>query len=113
MAPAYLPELGLTTFDRTFTLADATHLTIADVLALQAPAPLEWHFQVEGELSPAGENEWLLRQGEVTVRIRLVSSVPVTSEVGTLPQKGNPPFLRVVTHEPVATAALRTEIVVE
>lgn len=113
VAPAYLPELGVTTFDRTFTLADATHLTIADVLALQAPAPLEWHFQVEGELSPAGENEWLLRHGEVTARIRLVSSVPVTSEIGTLPQKGNPPFLRVASREPVAAANLRTEIVVE
>ncbi len=105
--------MGLTTFERTFTLADAAHLTIADTLALQAAAPLEWHFQVEGELSPAGENEWLLRHGDVTAHIRLTASVPVTSEVGTLPQKGNPPFLRVVTKDPASAANLRTEIMVE
>ncbi|MDX9979711.1 MAG: heparinase II/III family protein [Lentisphaeria bacterium] len=113
VAPAYPPDLGLTTFARVFTLPNPARLTIADTVALEAAAPLEWRFQVEGTLEPAGENEWLLRQGETTARIRFAASVPIRSETGALPQKGNPPFLAVHTLEPAAAANLQTEITVE
>jgi hypothetical protein len=109
VAPAYPMELGLSQFDRTFSLATAGDLTIDDTVATAKPAEYEWRFQVDGELEQQGD-AWLLHNGETTVRIKLSASVPVSVEAATLDIKRHPPYLRVRTRAAVSAAKLRTEI---
>ena len=109
VAPAYPPELGLTTFDRTFTLADDRNLTIDDTVRTKVAAEYEWRFQVEGELERDGEG-WLLRNDGTTASILLDASVPIRCEIAVLELKGNPQYLRIRTDEPVASARLRTRV---
>ncbi|MBT7165248.1 MAG: hypothetical protein HN904_20890, partial [Victivallales bacterium] len=111
VAPAYPPEMGLTTFDRTFSLADNTHLAIGDALATKGPAQYEWRFQVEGKLERDGD-AWLLRNGETTARIELNASVPITSQVAVLDLKRKPQYLQVRTKGNVTAAQLQTTITV-
>jgi len=111
VAPAYPPEMGLTTFERTFSLASDTRLSIEDALATKEPAEYEWRFQVEGKLERDGD-AWLLRNGETTARIELTASVPITSQIAVLDLKREPQYLQVRTKGNVTAAQLQTTITI-
>lgn len=84
VAPAYAPDIGLRTFDRTFEFNRAERLGIRDHLQLERDAELEWRLQVEGNLEKLSETEWLTTVGEASASIRLSADVPVVVTAGIL-----------------------------
>ena len=105
VAPAYPVELGLIMFDRKFSFSESCGVTVNDNLATATPAQYEWRFQVEGTLEQQGDS-WLIRNGDVTARIDLHASVPITVDAAMLPIKGKHPYLRVRTRDKVKAARL-------
>ena len=110
VAPAYPVDLGLTTFDRVFSFAGNGDVTVTDSLATETPSQYEWRFQVEGKLEKQGRS-WFIRNGDVTARIDIKASVPITVDNDVL-AKVKRSYLRIQTKDKVKTAELTTKLAV-